>query len=328
MIVTRRLDAGIPDDVVTAADILRGGGVVALPTETVYGLAADASNGEAVRRIFTIKGRPRNHPLIVHVADVSFAEHLASDWTPAADVLARRFWPGPLSILVDKNENVPDDVTGGRPSVVVRIPAVDATVRLLRILHEMGSIGVAAPSANKFGAVSPTTAAHVIEDLGGLVDAVLDGGRCTVGVESTIVDCRSDQAVLLREGGITFEQIVDELGIHELNVVRSLDLEGSDDSSRAVAPGMLTSHYAPRARVEVFERDDELSRRHRQLEVMGIRCVLLPHPSDITEYSRDLYASMRSCDSPETDVILALLPEPKGLGAAVRDRLRKAAAPR
>lgn len=322
------LSARIASDVERAADILMSGGLVAVPTETVYGLGADASNGAAVRRVFDVKGRPTNHPLILHVANRQAAQSASIGWTTAADILAGLFWPGPLSILTEKADAVDDVVTGGRGTVVVRVPDHPATLAVLRILHSRGSIGLAAPSANKFGAVSPTSARHVVDDLGDSIDAVLDGGDCRVGVESTIVDCRTDVPAILREGGVPFEAIADALARHGMTITKSPDLAGINDSSGALAPGMLESHYAPRARVEIFASLAELERREAEVEASRMSVARLPHPDNLVEYSRNLYRWLRACDAQGVDVILAVLPPATELGAAIRDRLSKAAAAR
>lgn len=324
----RILDAEEPGDILLAARLLIAGGIVAVPTETVYGLGADAANDDAVRRVFDIKERPPSHPLILHVAGPESACAASGDWTPMAEILARRFWPGPLSILIERSGVVSDVVTGSRSTVVVRVPNHPATLELLREMHRLGSPGLAAPSANKFGAVSPTTARHVVDDLGDLVDAVLDGGPCSVGVESTIVDCRRSSATILREGGVPREDISAELGAHGFTLSGSSSPTAPSTDTSAIAPGMLVSHYAPRARVEVFEDEQDLERRSLELTTRGVPHSRLPHPDDVALYSRNLYASLRSCDSTGAQVILALLPIPHGLGAAVRDRLRKAAAAR
>lgn len=324
----RILDASDAGDIDTAAAMLTDGLLVALPTETVYGLGADAGNESAVSRIFAAKGRPADHPLIVHVDSAPSARALAGRWTDSAEILARRFWPGPLSILLSKSDLVPMVVTGSRPTVVVRVPDHPATLRVLRLVREHGSIGIAAPSANKFGAVSPTTAQHVLDDLGDSVDAILDGGPCSIGVESTIVDCTSEVAVLLRSGGVPSEAVSSELALHGLTLVVSGDAGGTADPSRAVAPGMLVSHYAPRAAVEVFATRAELEIRRRRLVDEGRSAIALPYDDDTYVYSRNLYATLREIDAQGCDVILALLPSSEGLGAAVRDRLMKASAAR
>ena len=315
-------------DLADAVDLLHRGRLVAVPTETVYGLAADASNDEAVVSVFEAKGRPKTHPLIVHVADVAHARMLSRNWTPSAEVLARAYWPGPLSILTERTNEVSPLVTGGRDTVVVRVPDHPATLRLLNALHIRGSVGIAAPSANRFGSISPTTAAHVLSDLDGRIDAILDGGACRVGVESTIVDCTKEPAVILRPGGVSVEDISACLAEHGLAVVVSDDIAGTVDTEKAVAPGMLRSHYAPQTKLLVFSTQAEVDDAQREAEARGKRVAVLPHDDDSYEYSRNLYSSLRRCDDQGVDLIIGLLPRPSGLGAAVRDRLLKAAAER
>lgn len=325
------LDGSNDADVAEAVGLLAAGRIVAVPTETVYGLAADASNDDAVRRVFEAKGRPTNHPLIVHVADVERARKLSTDWTSAAEILAQSFWPGPLSILTRRSSGVSGVVTGGLDTVVLRVPDHPVMRRLLALVHDQGSIGLAAPSANRFGAVSPTTASHVVADLNGRIDAVLDGGPCSVGVESTIVDCTSEPAVILRPGGVAVEDIAAVFSEHGLSVEFSPGVvaeNGNRGIEQAIAPGMLRSHYAPNTRLQVFETPSALTEARHAAQSRGLRVVELPHPESVYEYSRDLYASLRACDDLGADLIVGLLPRAVGLGAAVRDRLLKAAAER
>lgn len=324
---TTRLDARVDSDVVSAIDLLSTGRLVAVPTETVYGLAADASNESAVGAIFRTKGRPTTHPLILHVADIAHARRLSRSWTAPAEVLARLCWPGPLSILTEASTNVPQVVTAGRDTVVLRVPDHPATLRILHALHDRGSIGIAAPSANRFGSISPTTAPHVMAELDTQIDAVLDGGPCRVGVESTIIDCRREPATILRPGGIEAEAIAVALAEHGLSVVSGHDVAALDTSG-AIAPGMLRSHYAPRTPLAVFGTQAEVDGARRQAEARGQRVSVLPHEDDAYEYSRRLYSAMRQCDEDAADLIVALLPDPTGLGAAVRDRLLRASAKR
>lgn len=296
-----------PDPVEHALEVVRNGGLVAIPTETVYGLAADASNEAAVRRIFAAKGRPADHPLIVHVADATRLSHWASTVPSAAALLADACWPGPITLLVPKADHVLPVVTGGRDTVGVRVPAHPLT---LELLSRFGG-GLAAPSANRFGRVSPTTADHVRADLGDLVDYVLDGGPCPVGVESTIVDCTVDPPQILRPGGIPDEQIAELLqGV----------VAPPDGPSRA--PGMLASHYAPAATVLLADTADEareLAARHAGAEV-------LDRTADLVDCARSLYHDLRDADLRNVPVVVAVLPPPTGLGHAIRDRLIKAAA--
>lgn len=290
-----------------ALTVLRAGGLVAIPTETVYGLAADASNADAVRRIFAVKQRPADHPLIVHIG----AGEKLGDWAttipPAAAVLADACWPGPLTLLVPRAETVLDVVTGGRSTVGVRVPAHPLT---LELLGRFGG-GLAAPSANRFGLVSPTTADHVRADLGDDVDFVLDGGPCQVGVESTIVDCTVNPPQVLRPGGISSEQI---------EVLLELTLDAPDGSRRA--PGMLDSHYAPRCRVV-------LAASRAEAELLADRLIDAEILDDdvLARYAHSLFARLRDADDRGVATVVAVLPPARGLGHAIRDRLIKASAP-
>ena len=284
-----------------------------MPTETVYGLAADAGNEAAVRRVFAVKQRPADHPLIVHLASAASMPAWTASIPPAAAVLADACWPGPLTVLVPRAVDVLDVVTGGRPTVGLRVPAHPMAQELLR---RFGG-GVAAPSANRFGHVSPTTAAHVRADLGADVDVVLDGGACPVGVESTIVDCTVDPPQILRPGGIADEQIA-----------RLLDGIGgvASSSGPSRASGMLASHYAPDASVELFETSAAASARAEALTADGLRVDVLDATGDLVAAAQQLYAWLRAADDRDLDVVCAILPPPIGLGHAIRDRLLKAAA--
>lgn len=290
-----------------ALAVLRRGGLVGIPTETVYGLAADACNEQAVRRIFAAKGRPADHPLIVHIADATSVDRWARDLPPAAEVLASACWPGPLTLLLRRSQDVLDVVTGGRDTVGVRVPSHPLTSELL---VRFGG-GLAAPSANLFGQVSPTTAAHVVDDLGELVDYVLDGGACPIGVESTIVDCTATPPQILRPGGIPAEQIAELLG-------------GSTGTAAGAsrAPGMLRAHYAPRARVVLAGSSVEAA----ALAGEGHGVLIVDRTGDLVEYARELYSDLRHADELGVATIIAVLPSPAGLGHAIRDRLAKAAA--
>ena len=319
-------------DIAHAAALLRAGGLVAFPTETVYGLGADAARGDAVAKIFAVKGRPRAHPLIVHVApevlDATFGGW-AREVPDAARTLAARAWPGPLTIILRRGPRVADATTGGNDTVGIRVPAHPVALALLRAFEG----GIAAPSANRFGAVSPTTAAHVAADLGGDVDYILDGGPCSVGVESTIVDFSRGAPVLLRPGGLaraTIEAITGPLA--------------RADAQAPAAPGTLASHYAPRAQVIATDL------AHVATEVASARAyapriaVLAPAaafagwhdlgvvehrlPDDVDGMARELYAALRDLDAAQVDVVIAALPPAAGLGEAVGDRLLRAAGPR
>lgn len=307
------LDEIITTDVGRAADVIRDGGLVAIPTETVYGLAADITNPAAVRRIYTAKGRPADHPLIVHIAGPDELD----DWTPAvpaaARVLTRAAWPGPLTVLVPRPARVPDAVTGGRDTVGLRVPAHPMALDLLR---RVGT-GLAAPSANRFGSVSPTTAAHVLDELGTVLDpgrdVILDGGACPVGVESTIVDCATTPPQILRAGGVPVE-----------DVVRLLEGDLAVPSGPSRASGMLASHYAPAAAIVLADSGADARRLHESMPDAEV----LDLTDDLVAYARDLYARMRDADRRGVRRLIAVLPPPVGLGHAIRDRLAKAAAPR
>jgi L-threonylcarbamoyladenylate synthase len=299
----------VTSDLARAVAALAAGGLVGLPTETVYGLAADAGDIAAVARIFAVKGRPADHPLIVHVATAEQLADWAAEIPPAAARLAETCWPGPLTLLVPKAAHVLSVVTGGRPTVGVRVPAHPLTSELLARF----SGGLAAPSANRFGKVSPTTAGHVADDLGELVDYVLDGGACPVGVESTIVDCTVVPPQILRPGGIGSEEIAALLGG---------ELAAADGPSRA--PGMLASHYAPSARVVLVESAAQARAAAQDLDGAWV----LDRSADLVEYARSLYADLRAADERGVAVIVAVLPPAQGLGHAIRDRLMKAAASR
>lgn len=290
--------------IVYAARLLRAGGVVALPTETVYGLAADATNAAAVRRIYAIKGRPLDHPLIVHLFEPAQLERFAAHVPDQARVLVERFWPGPLTIVLRKSEHVPPAVTGGQPTVALRM--VDHPVTRA-ILRRFGG-AVAAPSANRFGRISPTTAEHVRADLGDDVDLIVDGGPSRVGVESTIVDLTGTVPAILRYGAIGPTALAGALGVPV--VARS----GGD----VRAPGMLAAHYAPRATVVLVEDG-------RPAAPGGKRVAELALPDDPRAAARTLYASLRALDEQGYDTILVALPPDTEANAAVRDRLLRAA---
>ena len=312
-------------DISRAAETLRRGGLVAFPTETVYGLGADADNAGALARLYAVKGRPGEHPVIVHLCAPGQLDDWAADVPVGARRLGDALWPGPLTIVVRRAERVLDAVTGGGDTVGVRVPDQPVALALLRAFGG----GIAAPSANRFGHVSPTTAGDVRADLGDDVDVVLDDGPCTVGVESTIVDCTGEDLVILRPGGVTRERVEEvsgqAVGVRSDGLVR--------------APGTLKSHYAPEATVLVVERQD-LAERATALLAAGERVavlapdpipplsadvVVLDAPANADEYARVLYARLREADRRGVDVLLAVPPPDAGVGVAVGDRLRRAA---
>lgn len=309
-------------DVAHAALLLKQGAVVAIPTETVYGLAADAFNEEAVLTIFSVKQRPAFDPLIVHVRDRDQLHRVAE--VPAeAEALIARFWPGPLTLVLPRRPAVPDLVTSGLDTVAVRMPAHPMTRALLDELDTP----LAAPSANPFGYVSPTTAQHVMDQLGGRIPYILDGGACTVGVESTILgrDAKG-RWVLYRPGGIALESIEAVVG----------EVHAPAQAAKPLAPGMLESHYAPRKPVHVGDVPALLRRfAGRAVGVISFRsehhahrCEVLSPEGDLSAAARHLFAVLRELDTSDCQVIVAERFPEEGLGRAINDRLRRAAAGR
>ncbi|MDP2785894.1 MAG: L-threonylcarbamoyladenylate synthase [Sulfurimicrobium sp.] len=311
-----------------AARLLRAGGVVAFPTETVYGLGADATNPEAVRKIFEIKGRPAGHPLIVHIADVALLDQWAREIPEAARRLAERFWPGPLTLILLRRSHVSDAVTGGQDTVGLRVPDHPVALALLRELGPEKAL--AAPSANRFGRISPTTAAHVRAELAEGVDMVLDGGPCRVGLESTIVSFVGATPLLLRPGGISVAALEAVLG-------ERIETPGAQPTIRV--SGSLSSHYAPVTPLEVLpaeslqRRSRELVKRGQRVAVLGLTspCQDSPHllrlqmPAEAAAYAHGLYSALRQLDGARFDFILAEAPPVGVEWQAVHDRLRRAA---
>ncbi|MEX2256609.1 MAG: L-threonylcarbamoyladenylate synthase [Acidimicrobiia bacterium] len=310
-----------------AVDALRRGGLVAFPTETVYGLGCDATNDQALARLYAVKGRPVEHPVIVHVPGADALDDWAVDVPPEARILAGACWPGPLTLVLRRATRVPDAVTGGRDTVGLRVPDQPVAAALLHAFDG----GIAAPSANRFGRVSPTTADDVRADLDGEVDVVLDGGACTVGVESTIVDCTTVPPAILRLGGIP-RALVEEL------IGSSVALRTSGETA---SPGTMAAHYAPDARVIVVDAGDVAARatgflaggdRVGLLSVQPVPrdlpegLVVLDSPVDADDYARMLYSQLRDADRRGLDVVLAVAPTTEGIGAAVLDRLTRASA--
>ena len=313
-------------EITRAVALLKAGDLVAFPTETVYGLGADASNAEAVRKIFAAKGRPADHPLIVHVADAAQLANWAREIPPTAHQLAKKFWPGPLTLVLKRHARVPDAVTGGQDTVALRVPSHPVAQQLLRAFGG----GVAAPSANRFGRVSATTAAHVREEFGDTVTCVLDGGAADVGIESTIVDCSHATPTLLRPGWITPQQLEAVLGAPLV----------APDAGAPRAPGTLEKHYAPQTPLMLMEADliieltHSLTRQGKRVAVLA-RTTLQPvieglawiaAPADAVGYAHDLYANLRELDHVGCDAILVeQLPE-VAEWYAIRDRLNRAVA--
>ncbi len=315
-----------PDAVARAAAVLARGGLVVLPTETVYGLGALADDAAAAARIFEAKGRPAYNPLIVHVAGVAEARALASSWPDAAERLTRALWPGPLTVVVPRDRaRVPDVVAAGGPTVALRMPAHAVTLAVLVALGRP----VAAPSANRFQSLSPTTAEHVLKGLDGRVDLVLDAGPCARGIESTVVDCAGDVPTVLRHGALAaskLREVVGELRVREARV---------DEGGALPSPGMLRKHYAPRARLVVVRADaldDALrevggaagvvTRDPARRAAGGATVAVLP--ADAEGYGAGLYAALHGLDDAGCDVVLVEAVPDGEDWAAVRDRLSRA----
>lgn len=302
-----------------AAALLSAGGLVAIPTETVYGLAARADDAAAVASIFEAKGRPPAHPLIVHLASSADLDAWAREVPPSARRLADVLWPGPLTLVVKRTSRARDEVTGGRDTVALRVPRHPMALELIRRV----GVGLAAPSANVFGRVSPTSAAHVLAEPFARDVAVLDGGQCEVGLESTIVDVTETVPALLRPGGVPRETIEEVLGAPIAD----------GRSGEARAPGMLASHYAPRARVIAVK--DAVEARERVRGLMGSIVVVgsegiegarfVRAEADEAARARGLYATLRALDAEGVDVIVVELPSERGLGLAIADRVVRAA---
>ena len=301
-----------------AAAHLKAGDLVAFPTETVYGLGADATNLHAVSRIYSVKGRPNDHPLIVHIASMDRMDDWASDVPEYAIALARSFWPGPMTLILKRSELAGDFITGGQDSVGVRVPDHVVALALLEAFEKVGGKGVAAPSANRFGHVSPTTAAAVVEELGDYLskdDLVLDGGACAVGVESTIIDCTGAAPSVLRPGAISVAMIEECTG---------LMVTGSDKGIRV--SGSLENHYAPEAKVYLHETPlpGQGFIAHASIQTPpGVIRLASPHDDD--EFAQLLYAALREADARGLTEVVVVQPLGIGIAVAIQDRLARAA---
>lgn len=322
------VDVDIDIDIDHALAVLARGGVVAIPTETVYGLAADAMNQAAIRRVFAIKQRPADHPLIVHLATADWLEDWAAAVPPAALRLADAFWPGPLTLVLPRHRQVLPAITGGQDSVALRVPDHPLTLALIRRLGR----GVVAPSANRFTRLSPTHATHVREELGAAVDFILDGGPCRRGIESTILDLRSGAPRMLRPGA---------LAVEDIEAVLRQPVAAANETLRA--PGQHALHYSPQATVFIVAPGDmgslalKLTREGRRVGVLAppdlpeedalrqAKIALVCVPAAPEQYAASLYQLLRSLDQQGCDVILASLPSGPGLCTALRDRLLRAA---
>jgi len=305
-----------------AAEIIKKGGIVAFPTETVYGLGADAFNPLAVARIFEVKRRPYFDPLIVHVANPADMKNLAKEIPSNAKKLIEKFWPGPLTIVLLKEEDIPDIVTAGLPTVAIRMPSHPMALSLIK----ESKCPIAAPSANPFGYLSPTTAEHVRDQLGDRVDLILDGGPCPVGVESTIVSFSEGKPRLLRPGGVSLEEIESIIEEIEINLI---------EEDRPSAPGMLPRHYAPRTPIVLDWNEKNIDiYKNKKIGLLAFQKTknhlkfhsveVLSRKGDLREAAANLFAAIRRLDALHLDLIVAEPIPEIGLGRAIMDRLRRA----
>lgn len=305
--------------ILQAAEIIKSGGLVAFPTETVYGLGADGLNSIAVAKIFEAKKRPAFNPLILHIADKSWLKKFSEIQNEKVDRLINKFWPGPLTLVLPKTEIVPDIVTSGNPTVAVRMPDHPVALQLI----EASETPIAAPSANKFGHLSPTEASHVAKYLGDKVDMILDGGKCSVGVESTIIQLYENEIFLLRPGGLSKEEIEKEIGEIKTGVI---------NQDKPNAPGQLPFHYSPQTPLKFFNKKflDEKKKigmlffKENKIDFPFAEIKFLSPNDDLREAAANLFSMLHELEKENLDLILVEPIEEKGLGRAIMDRLRKA----
>lgn len=324
------------NDINKAGEILRNGGLVGIPTETVYGLAANALDGNAVAKIFDAKGRPMDNPLIVHIQSIDDIERfgLVSDFPEKAKMLAEKFWSGPLTMVMPKGSAIPDEVSAGLDTVAIRLPEH----KTARAVIKAAGVPLAAPSANLSGSPSPTTAQHVMNDLSGKIDAVVDGGECSVGLESTVITLATEKPRLLRPGGVTVEEIESVIG--EIDIDDAV-LNKLADNKKAASPGMKYKHYAPKAKVILLKGSDRAyidfvnrnSDAHTaalcydsDAEKLSVSTFPLGNKNDCLSQAHTLFDSLRKIDEhPEIKLVYARCPDPEGVGLAVYNRLIRAA---
>jgi L-threonylcarbamoyladenylate synthase len=304
-----------------AALALKEGHLVAFPTETVYGLGADATNEKAVDRIYEVKGRPKDHPIIVHISTIELLEKWAKDIPEYAIKLARAFWPGPMTLILPRTELAKDFITGGQNNVGIRVPEHTVALALLKEFESQGGLGIAAPSANRFGKVSPTTSEAVMDELGNylsLNDQILDGGASKIGIESTIIDCTNDVPVILRPGYIT-TGMIEKLLLVNLSVLES-------KLNEIKAPGLLEAHYSPNAQVVL---NGVPQPGHGFIALSNIPtpngAIRLASPNNNEEYARSLYAALRLADTSGIRIIQVIPPNELGIGMGINNRLLKSA---
>lgn len=320
------------NEIETAARIIKNGGLVAMPTETVYGLAADALNGKAVADIFKAKGRPMDNPLIVHISDISQVNDLVMEFPENAKILADKFWPGPLTIILPKSEKIPHEVSAGLDTVAIRFPSHPVAQKLISL-----SVPLAAPSANLSGSPSPTTAAHVMIDMNGRIDAVIDGGECDVGVESTVITLADGVPRILRPGGITAEQIRDAVG--EVLIDKAVT-QPLGEGEKAASPGMKYKHYSPKADVVLLDGSDEEFEKYidnvsddkcaalcynEEKDKLCCFCIPIGAKGDHAAFAHNLFSALRLADEKGCSKVYAHCPEKDGVGLAVYNRIIRAA---
>ena len=305
------------DSLAQAAQLLKEGGLVALPTETVYGLGADATNADAVARIYKVKGRPADHPLIVHIHSMQSLGDWADEIPSYAISLARDFWPGPMTLVLKRSILAGDFVTGGQPTVGLRVPDHAVALALLSAFEKIGGKAIAAPSANRFGHVSPTTAQAVQEELGEFLedgDQILDGGPSTVGVESTIIDCTTQAPRILRPGAITIQMVEESTGLKVSTVQTNIRVSGS-----------LENHYAPQATVTLNRTPEKGEGFIALADIQTPENVIrLASPKNVEEFARVMYSALRDADAKGLNLVVVVEPAGDGLALAIRDRLMRA----
>ena len=317
-----KISDGNKSDLQAMAKSLIEGKLVAIPTETVYGIAADAMNELAVQRMYEVKGRPKNHPVIVHISKFDLMSFWALEIPEYLYSLIKKFWPGPLTIILRRSKNAQDWITGGQDTIGLRMPKHEKTLELLEEFHQLGGKGLAAPSANKFGRVSPTSLVDVLSDIGSELsnsDWVLDGGKSEIGIESTIVDCTQKNPRILRPGALTKEMITNFCGPEKLPTSKK------ETTSKIRVSGLLDKHYSPRAKVKISDTckpGEGFIAMHQIPSPKG--SIRLASPANLEEFASELYAALRKADDLALERIVIIPPEGDGLAEAIRDRIYRA----
>lgn len=318
MVKSQFLSTCSADSIQKAAEQLKAGHLVAFPTETVYGLGADASNEEAVKRIYEVKGRPTNHPLIIHVSSINGLEVWAQNISEYAVILARAFWPGPMTLILNRKDIAKDFITGSQDSVGIRVPRDRIALELLSRFETLGGHGIAAPSANRFGRISPTSSKDVQDEIGRYLsdnDLILEGGQSEIGIESTIIDCRNKNPIIMRPGAITVSMIDSVIEVDLLN----------PETSELRVSGNLKKHYAPNAKV-IINQTPTAGQAYVALSRYGTPddVYRISSPANVDEFARNIYAAMRKADELGFTELVIEVPEGQGIEIALQDRLRKA----